>query len=240
MIVLLHGYAESALAWRAVASALVADFRVAALDLPGHGLSAKPATGYSIDGVGGAVALAIAELSRTPVVLVGHSMGGAVAAWVAARHPTLVARLVLIDAAGLPGPVLSNLGTRPAGAVAPLFGAGAAIRAPHDPRWLHEDAPESAYQPSADPAYYDALEAILREFDFTGLDSLLADVHQPTLVLWGAHDALTPIENAERFDSVIPNSRLIVVEDALHRPHTTHPSVVGGLLRQFARDSVPP
>lgn len=234
VIVLLHGYAESALAWRAVASGLVADFRVAALDLPGHGLSSKPATGYSIDGIGEAVALAITGLSDTPVVLVGHSMGGAVAVWVAAWQPALVGRLVLIDAAGLPGPVLSSVASRSAGAVATLVGAGAAVRAPHDPRWLEEGARESSYQPSADPAYYDALQAILREFDFAGLDSLLPRVHQPTLVIWGEHDALTPIENAEHFDSRIEDSRLVVIEDALHRPHTTHPSQVGRLVREFA------
>jgi len=235
MIVLLHGYAESLLAWRAVASALVTDFRVAAIDLPGHGLSDKPATGYGIEVVGEVVARAITALTDTPVVLVGHSMGGAVALWVAARRPALVARLVLIDAAGLPGPVLSGLASRSARTVAPLFGAGAAVRAPHDPRWLKENAPESSYQPSADPAYYEALEAILREFEFAGLDSLLPHVEQPTLVIWGAHDPLTPIENAEHFDSIIPHSRLVVIGDALHRPHTTNPSEVVRLLRRFAR-----
>lgn len=233
LIVLLHGYAESALAWRTVATGLVTHHRVAALDLPGHGLSGKPASGYSIDAMAGTVATTITTLSEAPVVLVGHSMGGAVAVWVAASRPELVDKLVLIDAAGLPGPVLSSVGVGSAAAWAALFGAGAAVRTPHDPAWLAEDVAARSYEPSADPAYYDALEAVLEEFDFAGLDSILPNVRQPTLVVWGAHDRLTPLENGERFASGIPEATLVVIAGALHRPHTTHPTEVLGLLSRF-------
>ena len=238
LIVLLHGYAESALAWRTVAGGLVGDFQVAALDLPGHGLSGKPASGYSIDAMARTVAAVITTLSESPVVLVGHSMGGAVAVWVAASRPELVERLVLIDAAGLPGPVLSSVGVSSTGALAALFGAGAAVRTPHDPSWMSEDMPARNYEPSADPAYYDALGAILQEFDFAGLDSILPHVRQPTLVMWGAHDRLTPIENGEQFAASIPEARLVIIDGALHRPHTTHPTEVIRLLTRFARDGL--
>jgi pimeloyl-ACP methyl ester carboxylesterase len=234
-IILLHGFAESAGAWRAVGAGLVGDFRVIAFDLPGHGLSDKPSSGYGVEELGARIGSALEAIGERRVVLVGHSMGGAIAAWVAASRPDLVERLVLIDAAGLAGPVLSSSGDLPPGAVAALFGAGAAMHGPSDPAWLADSLAEGVYQPSADPAYYAALEAVLREFDFVGLDSVMSEIKQPTLVIWGRHDRLTPIANGERIVELVPDATLVVIRDALHRPHTTHPSEVQSLVSQFAK-----
>lgn len=238
-VILLHGFGESLVAWRPVFDQLRSEFRVAAIDLPGHGLSAKPATGYHLDSVGALVAGAIRLVAPGQVVLVGHSMGGAVAAWVALTEPSLVAGLVLVDAAGLPGPVLSQLHELPPGTAAGVIGLTAAFRSPHDPAWLAESDSALGYEPSADEDYYEALEAVWREFEFTALDAALHRVRPPTLVVWGRHDRTTPLENGERFAREIPGARLVIIEGALHRPHVTHPGRVAAAIAGFVAGRPP-
>lgn len=97
--VCLHGLGGSHLNWLAVAPGLAGTSRVVAVDLVGHGRT--PAAGRTPD-LAGHVALAVGvleQLGAGPVTLVGNSMGGLVAALVAADHPELVDRLVLVDPA---------------------------------------------------------------------------------------------------------------------------------------------
>lgn len=239
-VVLLHGFGESLIAWRTVFDQLRPWHRVAALDLPGFGLSSKPPTGYRIDEMSAVVGGALRRLTAEPVVLVGHSMGGAIATWVAATDPSVVAKLVLVDAAGLPGPVLSSLPQLSPGAIAGVFGLGAAFRTPHDPAWLAETDSALEYEPSSDENYYEALGAIWREFDFAALDGVLGQVRTPTLVLWGRRDQTTPLENGRRFARELPQARLLIIEGALHRPHVTHPEAVAAAITGFVREGEPP
>ena len=109
-VVLVHGFGSSAYTWRHAIPGLAARHRVAVLDLPGYGASGLPGE-PSLALLTEAVA-AVLERIGPPARLVGSSLGGALAALVAARSPELVERLVLVDAAGYrlrpderPGPV---------------------------------------------------------------------------------------------------------------------------------------
>lgn len=69
------------------------------VDLPGHGLSDRPAAfGYTLDDHAAAVASVLGTAGLRGVDLIGHSMGGSIAIVLAARRPDLVARLVVIEA----------------------------------------------------------------------------------------------------------------------------------------------
>jgi pimeloyl-ACP methyl ester carboxylesterase len=100
-VVLLHGLGEFAATWTRVIPALVSSHRVVAPDLPGHGGS-RQADGR----LDGARMLAwldelIASTCTAPPVLVGHLLGGTLAARYAARHPATPRGLVLVGAYGL-------------------------------------------------------------------------------------------------------------------------------------------
>lgn len=96
--VLIHGNGGHAHWWDPLVPALVPGWRLVALDLRGHGESAwtEPPR-YRIADFAADVDRVVAALAPPPVVLVGHSMGGRVAAWYAAHHPDVVRALVLID-----------------------------------------------------------------------------------------------------------------------------------------------
>ena len=102
-IVMLHGFTGSKENWYPLARELRSRYRLVIPDLPGWGESErKPNTDYGFVAQSARVAAFIAAVSpRRPVVLLGHSMGGGIAAVTAAHHPQRVSRVGLLDAAGV-------------------------------------------------------------------------------------------------------------------------------------------
>ena len=108
-IVLVHGGSANSRWWDLTAPLLTAGARVLAMDFRGHGRSqwATPPVygpaGYIKDVEG------FLRFIGSPVILVAHSMGGAVAMWVAAMHPALLEGLVVVDSRGGPPPLWRKL-----------------------------------------------------------------------------------------------------------------------------------
>jgi long-chain acyl-CoA synthetase len=99
--VFLHGFGGQALQWIYQLQKFSLSNRVIALDLRGHGLSDKPASGYDMPTMQKDILTAFETLHVTePVVLVGHSFGGALATEFALAHPERLERLILIATAG--------------------------------------------------------------------------------------------------------------------------------------------
>lgn len=101
-LVLLHGYTGSKENWYRLVHQLGPHYRIVIPDLPGWGQSErKPGADYGYAAQADNVAAFIRTISDKPVVLVGHSMGGGIAAVVAARYPDDIARVALLDASGV-------------------------------------------------------------------------------------------------------------------------------------------
>jgi pimeloyl-ACP methyl ester carboxylesterase len=116
-ILCVHANGYLAALWHPIAVELTSQARVVGLDLPGHGDS-EPAPDYRWDHLAEYVAGALRALDLGPAVLVGHSVGGATAAMCAARHPELVAAMVLVDAVIMPEPFYHH----PEGMPSDLYG----------------------------------------------------------------------------------------------------------------------
>jgi pimeloyl-ACP methyl ester carboxylesterase len=140
------------------------------------------------------------DLPRAHVA--GHSLGGAVAARLAARHPDRVDRLVLVDAA------IRSRGTRTitgAGHVMPIVGRESLGFAPllmHDLLRCH---PRSFIAATVDALRSD-WEPHLRRID------------APTLVIWGERDVITPLALGQELTAVISGARLITLPEVGHNP----------------------
>ncbi len=100
VVLLIHGYGGDRNSWLFLQEPLAARHRVYALDLPGHGTSAKDVGDGSIGVLAGAVVAVLDAVGAGRAHLVGHSLGGAVALAVAARDPRRIASLTLIAPAG--------------------------------------------------------------------------------------------------------------------------------------------
>jgi long-chain acyl-CoA synthetase len=100
-MVFVHGFGGRAAQWKYQLQHFSTYGRVIAVDLRGHGLSDRPRSGYSMAHIQADLQGVLDTLGVTePVVLVGHSFGGAIAAEFAAHHPHRVSHLVLIATAG--------------------------------------------------------------------------------------------------------------------------------------------
>jgi pimeloyl-ACP methyl ester carboxylesterase len=246
-VVFLHGLGASMYAWRKnLAPVAAAGYRVIAFDNRGFGFSGKPATGYDNTSYVRLTVALLDSLHLPDAVLVGHSMGGAIAADVAIAHPERVRGLVLIGSAGLGArePPLFRAGRWPL--VGPLLFAlrdrGLTERllkgAYADPRKVSAVDVDQYYAPVAEPDYGRALRAVLREFRFDALAGRLDHIGAPTLVLWGEADRLIPIALGRALAAGIPRAAFLSVPRAGHAVQEEAPDEVNRLLIRFLKDGL--
>lgn len=96
-IVLIHGWTASIHWWDRITPLLMRRYHVVRVDLLGHGGSAKPKQGYSMEEQADRVAAALERLGVRSALIAGHSTGGEVAIALAARHPKLTRALAVVD-----------------------------------------------------------------------------------------------------------------------------------------------
>ena len=200
-LILLHGLSGSSRWWGRNVLAFASSFRTYAVDLPGFGASRRVHWSRLDDTVDRLVDWIAAEgLSRTHIA--GHSLGGAVAARLAARHPERVGRLVLVDAAIRPERKRPNLRATD---VVQTVRSGVPGFAPLLVRDLLRCHPWSFVAATVDALQPD-------------WESHLARISSPTLVVWGEHDAITPLARGREIAETVADAQLIVLPNAGHNP----------------------
>ncbi|RRR69391.1 MAG: alpha/beta fold hydrolase [Candidatus Viridilinea halotolerans] len=238
-VVLLHGFAGAAHAWAEVAADLASDHAVYALDLVGFGQSDKSTQAdLSLAGHGRRVVALLEALDLRDVTLAGHSMGGVVAAYASlADHEQRSTRLALVDANfyrrnGPPIPMLPFLSRLLARRFYnPKARAASLRRCFADPRMLTAERLERYLAPTRLPGAHAALAAFLATRGPATYAALPAQIQRPTLILWGAADALWPLSDAQRLSREIANARLSVIPDAGHMLPEERPADVAAALR---------
>jgi pimeloyl-ACP methyl ester carboxylesterase len=224
--------------------------RVVAVDLPGFGFSEMPVDKISIPGYGRFLDALLAELGIDAACVVGNSMGGFIAAELAISAPQRVERLVLVSAAGLTSEHMRSepgLAALRAIEVALAYGAGrvakSADRLARRPGTrvaaLGFVAAHPARLPAAlvaeqlrgigKPGYLDALDALT---DYPIRDRL-PEIACPTLIIWGEKDRLTPVRDAHRLGSLIPDSRVMVWADTGHVAQLERPAEFNSAVEAF-------
>lgn len=234
-LLFLHGYGESLLAWRQVLDHFTPQYRVLAVDLPGFGLSDKPPGNYDYPSYARWLGDLLTRRTRGPVIVVGHSMGGQLAAGLALDHPERVVAAVLIAPAGAGiSPLLSDTGGIAAPSTQWVVNALSYVFPVHDPAWLRDPAAVAGYDPAADSTAGNAARQVLRQFDFAALAHRFGDLRQPVLLIWGRQDPTIPFDIGQRIAADLP-CRQFVSLLALHRPHQTAPETVIAEMDAFLR-----
>jgi pyruvate dehydrogenase E2 component (dihydrolipoamide acetyltransferase) len=230
-IVLIHGFGGDLDNWLFNIDALGEAGTVYALDLPGHGQSAKQLSEPGLAALAGAVASFLDSQGIAGAHLVGHSMGGAIAMRIAAEAPARVKSLALIATAGL-GP---EIGTYVADYVA------AQGRKDLKPvlEQLFADSSLVSRQLVDDVLKYkrlDGVDALLRSLAaalFEGgrqqeeTGTALVGKLPPTLVIWGEEDRVIPSAHAHN----LPGARVQVIETAGHMVFMEKAGEVNALLK---------
>lgn len=247
-VVLLHGLGASMYAWRKnLAPIAAAGFRVIAFDNRGFGYSDEPATGYDNESYVRLTVTLLDSLRIPDAVLVGHSMGGAIAAQVAIEHPERVRGLVLIGSAGLGArePLALRIARWPlvGGAMVALRGRGltaSLLKATYaDPKKVTEADVDQYYAPTVQSGYGRALGRVLQQFRFDGLQGRLEHVAAPTLVLWGEEDRLVPLALGRMIAIGIPRAAFLSIPHAGHSVQEEAPDEVNRLIIKFLREGLP-
>ena len=229
-LVLLHDLFETSYAFHSIVPRLASSRRIIAPDLPGCGDSDHPrpeqVDGYSVAWLGGAVHDLLAELDVPRVDLLGQGFGASVAIRLAAVHPELVRRLVLVG----PLALTRELPIQGAAGLWPVLGAEVFRRVfgRADLRRVLEQTlstPELLRAARLN-VYWDRLgrdgaraatHAMLEQVSHgDGLRSHLDEVYQRTLVVWGDRDALVPPEHGERLVELLADGQLEIVDGCGH------------------------
>jgi pyruvate dehydrogenase E2 component (dihydrolipoamide acetyltransferase) len=234
-VLLVHGFGADLNTWMFTQPALAAGRRVVALDLPGHGGSAKEVGDGDAEGLTDAVEGALGALGIKRVHLVGHSMGGAIAALAALWQPERVASLTLIAAAGL-GPEIN-------GSFVDGFVRASRRRETseilsllvYDPalisRAMVEDVLRYKRLDGVTAALMKIAEAWFaggrQSLDLTGRITALAI---PVQLVWGRNDRIIPVAHAE---ALAARLSVHIVDGAGHLPHMEKAAEVNRIIGEF-------
>jgi len=244
-IVLLHGTSASLHTWDGWVAALRSHRRVIRLDLPGFGLTGPaPDHDYSLTRYVRFIAEFLDAMGVRRCVLVGNSLGGAVAWETAVALPDRVTRLVLVDAAGYP----MQANSVPIGFTLARIPLLAPLLRNVLPRAIVEASVRNVYSdpdkvtPELVDRYYELAlragnrQALVERFSQApgGEDAaLIPQVRQPTLILWGRDDRLIPVAFGRRFASEIVGSKLVVLDGLGHVPQEEDPKRTVAALEDF-------
>ncbi|QGZ51489.1 alpha/beta fold hydrolase [Streptomyces sp. QHH-9511] len=251
VVVLLHGLAHDATVWRKVIAALAPGHRVLAPTLPygSHRTPMKPEVALSPDSVIDLIAEFLDRLDLTDVTLVESDCGRAQT--VAVRHPERLARLVLVSCEafdnyppGAPGKMI-DLACRVPGGISLMVrvlgmkalrrfpvGLGALTKRP-----VPDEIAEAWLRPlRTDPAIrHDFRRYCLavRRDELLRAAEGLGKFDRPALVVWAVDDLMMPREHGRRLAELLPQGRLVEIEDSRTLISEDQPERLVDALRAF-------
>jgi pyruvate dehydrogenase E2 component (dihydrolipoamide acetyltransferase) len=234
-VLLLHGFGADLNSWMFTQPALLDGRRTIALDLPGHGGSTKDVGSGDADALVDTVDGAVTELGIERVHLVGHSLGGAVAALVAARQPERIATLTLIAPSGL-GPEINAAFIDGFVRMARRRDAVEVLNLlVHDPALVSRTMVEDVLRYKRIDGVTPALEAIARAWFVGGQQSRdiraeITALAAPVQIIWGRDDKIIPVAHAVALASRLP---VHILDAAGHLPHMEKAGEVNRLIRRF-------
>lgn len=259
-LLLIHGWGMHGGMWGEMVASLAQDFCVQVVDLPGHGKSGKgagsrekggapvlplslPSSPFPIDNIVGELASKFAE----PLTVCGWSLGGQIALRWAQLEPHKIQRLMLVSSTPCFAQRADWLEAMPLATLAEFAAAltdnptqtlrrfvALQTRGSENERALltrlrnelfaHGEPDWSALQSGLD---------ILRDCD---LRDALPNITQPSLVIAGERDTLTPPQALQYMAAALPDAQLVTIAGAAHAPFLSHPEQFIEHLKRFLHE----
>lgn len=257
-VVMIHGNAGNVEDFEfGTVKLLAPEYRVVAIDRPGHGSSDRPTgKGATLEYEAQLLHQTLSSLGISQPILVGHSWGASLALAYSLKYPNEVSGMVLLAPAAYPdkgenGLLRAAIKTPIIGDLSLLFGR------PLVGRRLLRQALGEAFYPQVVPNNYFQIASSLWlgkkhlrayiEDEWSLNDSLRAmtqrysDIRIPVVIVTGDEDKIvSPKENAYRLQAVIPGSQLIELKNTGHEIPQTHPESIDSALMLIAQEVVEP
>lgn len=219
-VVFLHGFGASLEVWEDIQSQLP-DHHILAFDLIGFGGSERPRISYDLVTQARYINQALTLLNVSNVILVGHSMGGSVAATLASDNPELVKGLVLISPSAYPGSVKfswpASLFYRPGilNSIARLMVSGSLF--------------DFLFPENIGRQVLDVTQSYNEDFS-----NRLATIPQKTVLMWSYGDKRVPFEYSAEYMTRIDDCRLERLSDDVgHKLHLALPAIASAVSSSF-------
>jgi len=232
-LVLLHGIGGDADDWAFCLSALAASHRVIALDMLGFGRSDKPYVDYSIAVFVEVLERFLLSLDIGSASVVGHSLGGWIAASFVLRSPEAIDRLVLMDSAGVWGEMQElpvDLHVSTLAHMREIF-----QHLFYDKKMATDAIVEFAYTNHLARGDGYTIHSVLENLrgGRERLDERIGKLSVPTLIIWGENDEVIPVAIGRRIQGLVPGSSLEVISQCGHLPELEKPGEFVPCLLQF-------
>lgn len=206
--------------------------------LPGYGQSTRPDWVMGVHDLAAWVTWFARDLDvRTPVNMLGCSLGGWIAAEIATVAPQFINKLVLVGAMGIKpdkGEIFDYF------LDSGMTGLRRAFYRPDESAefmryWGREWTPEEAdlVEQHREMTCRIAWKPYMHSLT---LRHLLQGVGTPTLLVWGRDDAITPLNTGELYERAIPRARLVTIPNCGHMPEMEKPAEFAELVRSFFGD----
>lgn len=250
-LVLLHGISGHAETWIRNVTTLARTHHVYALDMLGHGFTDKPVIDYTVPALAEHVLAFLDAIGAQRATLVGQSLGGWVAGWLAVHRPDRVAALVSVTGAGLQlhaegADLTRRLGTQVREATQRAFAnpTRETVRTRlewlvHDTGLITDELVETRYRIFTQPDFLavagrllDGLTATAGEQDVLDAQAL-RKISCPTLVLWTRHNPTMQWDVGKAASELISGAAWHLMEDAGHWPQFERPDEFHRVLATF-------
>lgn len=251
VVLLLHGAGAATHSWRGLMPLLAGQFRVLAIDLPGHGFTGTPAgVALSLPEMARRVTALLRAIGGAPALVVGHSAGAAIALRMALDGGTAEAPVIALNGAfqpyaGVTAPLFQGLART---LFANPFAAHAAAAAARDPARVArlirgtgsriDDQGLALYgrlfQRSGHVA---STLGMMAHWDLGALGRDFSRLKTPLTLVVGTGDTAVPPSVAEGVRASIPHAHIVRLNGLGHLAHEERPDLVGDVILRVARAS---
>lgn len=248
-ILLVHGLGELGIKdWYSTIPYLADKYHVIAIDLPGFGYSEKPQGDYSPTNYAQVLATVARKLTKNKLIVMGHSMGGAVSLRFASMYPMLVDKLILVDVAGVlhKTAFIKEASELPLQSVDVPQSLQKSVSQVNDftgtlvemmsMNKISESIENNKFTRRVINKSTNANAAFnLIEENFS---EAISTIDLDTVIIWGENDRIAPLRTAKVLDKRMKKAKLSIIKEAGHVPMKTHQDLFLDILEKALTDNL--